>query len=98
VAFFTWRRSVRPAPLPVAPFSPSTPMSPVGAELTVTEELVQGAIEHEHIEDLSGVVAEVEVVEPLVGPPPPDEPHIAYYADEEEASGVEEPLSVQLKR
>ncbi|CAM3560461.1 putative MFS-type transporter YcaD [Halomonas lysinitropha] len=79
VAFFGWRRSVRPAPVPVAPFSASTPMSSVGAELAVTEEHVQGAIEHEHVEDLSGAVPEVEVAEPLVGPPPPNEPHIAYF-------------------
>ena len=98
VAFFAWRRSVRPAPLPVAPFAPSTPMSPVGAELTVTEELVQGAIEHEHIEDLSDVVPEVEVAEPLVGPPPPDEPHIVYYADEDEESVEKAPLRAQLER
>ncbi|MDW7746977.1 MFS transporter [Halomonas sp.] len=83
VAFFGWRRSVRPAPLPVAPFSPSTPMSAAGAELAVTEELVQGAIEHEHVEDLSGAVPEVAVAEPLFGPPPPDEPHIAYFDDEQ---------------
>ncbi|MGM0701394.1 MAG: MFS transporter [Pseudomonadota bacterium] len=79
VAFFAWRRSVRPAPLPVAPFAASTPMSSAGAELVVTEELRQGAIEHEHMEDLSAAVPEVEVAEPLVGPPPPDEPHIVYY-------------------
>ncbi|MFW6346659.1 MAG: MFS transporter [Halomonas sp.] len=83
VVFFGWRRSVRPAPLPVAPFSPSTPMSSVGAELSVTEELVQGAIEHEHVEDLSDAVPEVEVAEPLVGPPPADEVHIAYFPEPE---------------
>lgn len=85
VLFFGWRRSVRPAPVPVAPFSASTPMSSAGAELAVTEEWVQGALEHEHVEDLSGAVAEVEVAEALVGPPPPDEPHIVYYEDEEAA-------------
>lgn len=87
VAFFGWRRSVRPAPVPVAPFSPSTPMSSVGAELAVTEELMQGAMEHEHVEDLSGAVPEVEVAEPLVGPPPPDEAHIAYFDEPEAAEG-----------
>ncbi|MBB3185316.1 MFS family permease [Halomonas fontilapidosi] len=81
LAFFGWRRSVRPAPVPVAPFSPSTPMSAAGAELAVTDEWLQGAIEHEHVEDLSGVVPEVAVAEPLVGPPPPNEAHIAYYED-----------------
>ncbi|MDI5891650.1 MFS transporter [Halomonas rhizosphaerae] len=83
VVFFGWRRSVRPAPVPVAPFSPSTPMSAAGAELAVTQELVQGALEHEHVEDLSGAVPEVAVAEPLVGPPAPDEAHIAYYDDEQ---------------
>ncbi|TLF51959.1 MFS transporter [Halomonas urmiana] len=88
VLFFGWRRSVRPAPLPVAPFSATTPMSSAGAELAVTEEWVQGALEHEHVEDLSGAVAEVEVAEALVGPPPPDEPHIVYY---DEGAEPEEP-------
>ena len=95
VLFFGWRRSVRPAPVPVAPFSPSTPMSAAGAELAVTEELVQGAIEHEHMEDLSDVVPEVEVAEPLVGPPPADESHVAYF---DETSSVEgdEPAQAEL--
>ncbi|MDY7116886.1 MFS transporter [Halomonas sp. SSL-5] len=93
VAFFGWRRSVRPAPVPVAPFSPSTPMSAAGAELAVTEELVQGAIEHEHMEDLSGVVPEVGVAEPLVGPPPADEAHVAYFAEAEEGT---EPAQEEL--
>ncbi|SEL83145.1 Predicted arabinose efflux permease, MFS family [Halomonas daqiaonensis] len=88
VAFFCWRRSVRPAPVPVAPFSASTPMSSAGAELAVTEEHVQGATEHEHVEDLSGAVPEVDVAEPLVGPPPPNESHIAYF-DEPEAEDDE---------
>ncbi|GHE20203.1 MFS transporter [Halomonas urumqiensis] len=92
VAFFVWRRSVRPAPVPVAPFSPSTPMSSAGAELAVTDELMQGAAEHEHIEDLSSAVPEIDVAEPLVGPPPPDEAHIAYYADEEAGQVASDPL------
>ncbi|MDI5933158.1 MFS transporter [Halomonas kalidii] len=90
VGFFAWRRRVRPAPVPVAPFSPTTPMSSMGAELAVTGELMQGAIDHEHREDLSDAVPEVEVAEPLVGPPPPDEPHIAYYDDD--ADGRHPPL------
>jgi len=95
VVFFSWRRSVRPAPLPVAPFSASTPMSAAGAELVVTEELLQGAIEHEHAEDLSGAVPEVAVAEPLVGPPPPDETHIAYY---EEAPSAHEAAMDSIAR
>ncbi|MDN3526006.1 MFS transporter [Halomonas sabkhae] len=79
VAFFSWRRRVRPAPLPVAPFSPATPLSAVGAELLVTDEWVQGAREHEHVEDLSRAVADVAVAEPLVGPPPRHEAHIVYF-------------------
>jgi MFS family permease len=81
LVFFSWRRSVRPAPVPVAPFSPSTPMSSVGAELVVTEALMQGASEHEHMEDLSGAVPEVAVAEPLVGPPCADESHVSYFHD-----------------
>ncbi|MGM1052897.1 MAG: MFS transporter [Pseudomonadota bacterium] len=100
VAFFGWRRSVRPAPVPVAPFSPSTPMSSAGAELAVTEEQVQGAIEHEHMEDLSGAVPEVDVAEPMVGPPAADESHVAYFDEEallegpaqEELPGIERPI------
>ena len=95
VAFFGWRRSVRPAPVPVAPFHPTAPMSAAGAELVVTEELVQGAIEHEHMEDLSDAVPEVEVAEPLVGPPPPDESHVAYF-DEAEARQESEPSQEEL--
>ncbi|WP_148254458.1 MFS transporter [Aidingimonas lacisalsi] len=64
VGFFAWRRSVRPAPQPVAPFAATPPQTVVGAELNVTDELVQGAIEHEHQEDLSAVVPEVAVAEP----------------------------------
>ncbi|UYG00884.1 MULTISPECIES: MFS transporter [unclassified Halomonas] len=81
--FFGWRRSVRPAPLPVAPFTATTPMSSAGAELVITEELVQGALEHEHLEDLSQVLPEVHVAEPVVGPPAADEVHITYFDDVE---------------
>lgn len=84
--FFVWRRRVRPAPVPVAPFTATTPMSNAGAELVVTEELMQGALEHEHLEDLSDAVADVDVVEPMVGPPAEDESHIVYYDDVEQAS------------
>ncbi|HAO00803.1 MAG TPA: MFS transporter, partial [Halomonas sp.] len=83
VLFFGWRRSVRPAPVPVAPFTATAPMTAAGAELVVTEELVQGALEHEHLEDLSDVVPEVDVAEPVVGPPQEDEGHITYYDDVE---------------
>lgn len=64
VVFLLWRRSRRPAPMPVAPFTSSTSHSVVGAELVVTEALVQGAIEHEHHEDLSQVVPDVETAHP----------------------------------
>lgn len=47
MAFFIWRRSQRPAPAPTAPFEASAQMSPIGAELRVTEGLVQGALDHE---------------------------------------------------
>ena len=84
--FFSWRRSVRPAPLPVAPFTATTPMTAAGAELVITEELVQGALEHEHLEDLSEAVPDVEVAEPVVGPPAEEDNHIAYYDDVEQVS------------
>ncbi|QGQ69757.1 MFS transporter [Halomonas sp. PA16-9] len=86
VMFFSWRRSVRPAPVPVAPFTPTTPMTAAGAELVVTEELMQGALEHEHLEDLSDAVWDVDAAEPVVGPPAEDESHITYYDDVEQAS------------
>ncbi|WP_110667683.1 MFS transporter [Salinicola halophilus] len=63
-SFFVWRRSQRPAPMPVAPFNPNPPQSVMGAELVVTEALVQGAIEHEHQEDLSQAVPDVETAMP----------------------------------
>lgn len=85
VLFFSWRRRVRPAPLPVAPFVATTPQSVVGAELSITEELVQGALEHEHVEDLSEVVPDVDVAEPLVGPPREEDDHIEYFDTEAEA-------------
>ncbi|WP_353981401.1 MFS transporter [Salinicola endophyticus] len=64
VVFFVWRRSRRPAPAPVAPFTSNPPQSVVGAELVVTAALVQGATEHEQQEDLSQVVPEVETAAP----------------------------------
>ncbi|WP_313614082.1 MFS transporter, partial [Agrobacterium sp.] len=35
--FFVWRRGAQPEATPLAPFAPSTAMSPVGAELRVTD-------------------------------------------------------------
>ncbi|MFC3292661.1 MFS transporter [Modicisalibacter luteus] len=85
VGFFFWRRSVKPAPIPVAPFTASSPMTSVGAELVITDELVQGAIEHEHVEDLSHAVPEVPVAEPLHGPPRRED-GIIEYVDEEDGT------------
>ncbi|MBN8413190.1 MFS transporter [Halomonas denitrificans] len=81
VLFFAWRRLVRPAPVPVVPFSAATPLSSVGAELVVTDEWVQGAKEHEHMEDLSDVVPDVDVAEPIVGPPVEEGQYVAYFDD-----------------
>ena len=47
LVFFIWRSMVRPAPVPVAPFEPSTLMTPIGVELRVTDDLVQGAIDQD---------------------------------------------------
>jgi len=82
VLFFGWRRMVRPAPVPVVPFSPSTPLSSVGAELAVTEQWVQGARSHEYMEDLSDAVPDVDVAEPIVGPPVEENHYVAYYDEE----------------
>lgn len=68
-------------------------MSSAGAELAVTEEQLQGASEHEHMEDLSGAVPEVDVAEPMVGPPAADESRVAYF---DEAEPEEEPAQAEL--
>ncbi|ERL51473.1 MFS transporter [Halomonas huangheensis] len=90
--FFIWRRLMRPAPMPVAPFSPSTTHTAVGAELAVTDEWVLGAREHEHMEDLSDVLPDVEVAEPLVGPPSEENQYVAYYDDDGFHGGVLETM------
>ncbi|AZR94656.1 MFS transporter [Bordetella trematum] len=56
VLLFLRRRQERPAPVPVAPFAAASQMTPTGVELRVTEDLVQGALDHEAAEDLSGLV------------------------------------------
>ena len=43
LCFFAWRRQQRASPPHLAPFVPTTQMSPLGAELRVTEALQQGA-------------------------------------------------------
>lgn len=85
--FFTWRRSVRPAPLPVAPFTSTTPMTSAGAELVVTEARMQGALDHEHSEDLSDAVPDIDVAEPLMGPPASEESQVAYFEDDVSVKG-----------
>lgn len=47
VVFLVQRRKVRPAPVPVAPFVAAAQMSPMGAEMRVTEELLQGVRERQ---------------------------------------------------
>ncbi|WP_109513847.1 MFS transporter [Pseudomonas ovata] len=49
--FFIWRRKVHPASTPTAPFEAATQMSPVGAEIRVTDELVQATLEREQLEE-----------------------------------------------
>ncbi|GGJ86445.1 MFS transporter [Pseudomonas matsuisoli] len=66
VMLFIWRRQARPAPVQVAPFTAATPTSLTGAELRVTDDLVQGALEHELKEDLSDVVPGIDVAEPIL--------------------------------
>src|SRR5690606_24293554 len=64
--FFLLRRNARPAPIPVAPFEAAAQMTPVGVEMRVTEDLEQGALGHELMEDLSAVVPDVEVAAPVM--------------------------------
>ncbi|MGJ8525355.1 putative MFS-type transporter YcaD [Halomonadaceae bacterium LMG 33818] len=68
VGFFIWRRSQRPAPMPVAPFSPTPAHSAVGAELTVTPEMIAGAEQAEaedaaHEENAERDQAEVQALD-----------------------------------
>ena len=48
--FFRWRRKWHPVP-PTAPFAAAAQMSPLGAEIRVTEALVQASIEREQQQD-----------------------------------------------
>lgn len=47
ISFFFWRRGVRPESVHVAPFAATTAMTPVGAELRVTDEMIQGVHDNE---------------------------------------------------
>ncbi|MCM2457840.1 MFS transporter [Rhizobium sp. CG4] len=47
ISFFFWRRGVRPESNHVAPFAATTAMTPVGAELRVTDEMIQGVHDNE---------------------------------------------------
>jgi MFS family permease len=47
MTFFVWRRGVRPGSVPASPFAAAAAMSPVGAELRVTEEMIAGSLENE---------------------------------------------------
>lgn len=65
VGCFLWRRGKRPAAQHPAPFEPSATFSPTGAELRVTEALMQAAQEHPPI------------VDALTGEPPAARPEVA---------------------
>ncbi|MDM7852998.1 MFS transporter [Pseudochrobactrum kiredjianiae] len=58
VGFFVWRRGARPESTPTAPFAPATPYSPIGAELRVTDEMIQGAIENDKNDTVRVVLPE----------------------------------------
>lgn len=60
IAFFMWRRGARPESTPAAPFAPATPYSPIGAELRVTDEMIQGAVENEKNDAVNVVLPESE--------------------------------------
>ena len=67
LVFFIWRRMVRPAPTPIAPFESSSQMTPIGAELRVTDGLVQGALD----QDMAATPEAAAERNPLT---PPDQP------------------------
>lgn len=46
--FFFWRRNTHPAPTSVTPFEPTTQMSPTGAEIRLTDKLVNAAKERDN--------------------------------------------------
>ncbi|MDH0301941.1 MULTISPECIES: MFS transporter [unclassified Pseudomonas] len=58
VGFFLWRRGKRPAPEHPAPFAPTATFSPTGAELRVTEDLMQAAQEHPTLDAMDGVATQ----------------------------------------
>lgn len=63
LVFFGWRRSQRPAPQPMAPFFPAPAHSAVGAELGVTQELIEASQQAQaeldaHEEDAEREIAE----------------------------------------
>lgn len=53
VVFFIWRRRVNPG-TPSSPFAPTTQMSPLGAELRITEAMVQSAADDDRMGGVSG--------------------------------------------
>lgn len=55
VVFFMWRRGARPDATQVAPFAPATAMSPIGAEIRVTDEMIQGVLDHDNAEEEASV-------------------------------------------
>ena len=60
LAFLLRRQKIRPAPEPVAPFTSATQMTPISAEMRVTEELEQGAIQRQQEKENAGVTADSE--------------------------------------
>ena len=58
VTFFVWRRGKRPVPVNPAPFTASATFSPTGAELRLTEDLMQAVQDHPPMPDaVNGQVA-----------------------------------------
>ena len=51
VTFFVWRRGKRPVPVNPAPFTASATFSPTGAELRLTEDLMQAVQDHPPMPD-----------------------------------------------
>lgn len=68
LVFFVWRRVMRPAPQPMAPFETHASQTPLGTELAVGPELLEAA--EEHLRDAEADDPLVEVTRELVADMP----------------------------
>lgn len=60
--FFLWRSKTRSAAVRVTPFESAAQMTPIGAEIRVTEEMVQASIDREHMDDQAAAAQGLDAV------------------------------------